>query len=163
VVVLLVAQSHDLVERVHPLVRVCTTSRCHTSIVAGRVSRAGGLHLAYLSYEFLELLHAEHLLINDLLGVLVNPIVCVQLLLELDDSLIPLVQPRSQCDHDVSLLQKELLVPVDLGLFFLDLGALSLHLLELQLVLLSDQLLLLFQEGAELWRLLDLLATYQHL
>jgi hypothetical protein len=56
-----------------------------------------------------------------------------------------------------------LFVPVDLGLLFLDLGALSLHLLQLQLVLLPDQLLLLFQQGAELWRLLDFLTTNQHL
>ena len=125
--------------------------------------RARRLHLAYFSNELLELLHAEYLLINDLFGILVYPIVCVQLLLQLDYRLIPLVQPRSKCDHYVALLQKELLVPVDLGLLFLDLGALSLHLLQLQLVLLPDQLLLLFQEGAELWRLLDLLATYQHL
>ena len=108
-------------------------------------------------------MHAEYLLINDLLCVLVNTIVCIKLFLELDDCLISLVQSRSQCYHDVSLLQKELLVSVDLGLLFLDLGALSLHLLEFKLVLLSDQLLLLFQEGAELRRLFDLLATYQHL
>ena len=163
VVVLLVAQSHDLVERVHALVGVCTASRCRTSIVAGRVRRARGLHLAYFSNKLLELLHAEYLLINDLLGVLVYPIVGVQLFLELDYCLVPLVQPRSKCDHYVSLLQKELFVPVDLGLLFLDLGALSLHLLQLQLVLLPDQLLLLFQQGAELWRLLDFLTTNQHL
>ena len=108
--------------------------------------RARRLHLAYFSNEFFELLHAEDLQINDLLCILMNPIVCVQLLLELDDCLIPLVQPRCQCDHYVTLFQKELLVPVDLGLLLLDLGALTLHLLELQLVFLSDQLLLLFQE-----------------
>jgi hypothetical protein len=131
VVVLLITQSHDLVERVHALVGVCTTSGCYTSIVAGRVRRARGLHLAYFSNEFLELLHAEYLLINDLLGVLVYPIVGVQLLLKLDYCLIPLVQPRSKCNHYVTLLQKELLVPVYLGFLFLDLSALSLHFLEL--------------------------------
>ena len=125
--------------------------------------RARGLHLAYFSNELLELLHAEYLLINDLLGVLVYPIVCVQFLLQLDYCLVPLVQPRSKRNHYVALFQKELLVPVNLGLLFLDLGAFSLHLLQLQLVLLPDQLLLLLQEGAELWRLLDLLTTNQHL
>lgn len=92
-----------------------------------------------------------------------NPVIRVQLLLQLDYGLVALIQPGSQCDHNVALLQKKLLVPVDLGLFLLYLSALPFHLLQLLLVLLADKFLLLFQERAELWRFFYLLATYQHL
>ena len=110
------------------------------------VSGAGWLHLACVSDELLELLDADKFLVDDLLGVLVDAVVGVELLLQLDDRLVTLVQPRGQGDHDVSLLKKQLLVPVDLGFLFFYLSPLTFHLLQLQLIFLPDQLLLLFKQ-----------------
>ena len=41
-------------------------------------------------------------------------IVCLQLLLKGQDLLIPLIEPACQGNHDVTLLQQELLIPVHL-------------------------------------------------
>ena len=46
----------------------------------------------------------------------------IELVLQRDNLLVALVQALRQCDHDIALLQKELLVPINLGLLLLDLN-----------------------------------------
>jgi len=74
----------------------------------------------------------------------VNSIVSIQFLLKLNDSLISLIQSGSQSNHNVSLLEKQLLVTIYLGFVFFDLGTLFLDFLELLLVFLTDEALLFF-------------------
>lgn len=121
------------------------------------------LHLALLFDEVLKLEHPRLFDFNDLLSVLMDSIIGVELLLKLDYGLVALIKSACQSDHDVSLLQQELLVSVDLGLVFLDLSPLALHVLELLLILLPDELLLLLEQGTELRGLLDFLAANEHL
>ena len=65
-----------------------------------------------------------------------DAVVSVQFLLQLYDGLVPFIQTAGQRNHNVSLLEQQLLVPIHLSLLFLDLSALSLHLLKLDIVLL---------------------------
>ena len=120
---------------------------------------SGRLSLDLLSDPLLQLLDPRLLRLNDLLRVLMYPVVGIQLFLQRDYGLVTLIQTRSQRYHYVSLLQQERLVAIDLRLFFLHLQALPLHLLELLLVLLPHNPLLFLQEGPELRRLLDFLTS----
>ncbi len=120
-------------------------------------------NLADLPYELLELLNARLSDLNELLCVLVNAIVRVQLLLQLNDRLVAFIESRGKRNHDVPLLEQQLLVSVHLCLFFFDLRALPLHFLQFKLILLPDQFLFLLQERAKLRGLLDLLPADEHL
>ena len=97
--------------------------------------------------------------LSELLALLVDPVVRVQLLLQLDNRLVPLVQPRRQSNHNVSLLQQQLLVTIHLGFVLLDLLTLTLQLTQTTLVLLTNCTLLLFQGSLELGGIFNLLAT----
>ena len=46
-------------------------------------------------------------------------LVLVDLSLELDDGVVPLIQSRGQTDHDVPLLQQQMLVSLDMDLIVL--------------------------------------------
>mmetsp|Transcript_14197 Transcript_14197/g.40250 ORF Transcript_14197/g.40250 Transcript_14197/m.40250 type:complete len:329 (+) Transcript_14197:602-1588(+) len=82
-------------------------------------------------------------------------VVGLELLLEVQDLLVPFVKPRSESDHDVPLLEKKLLVPVDLRLVLSNVGELALQLLDLHLVLGPDPVVLLLKHLPEGVRLLD--------
>lgn len=92
-----------------------------------------------------------------------NLVVSIQLLLQLDDSLVTLIQAAGQCNHDVTLFLKQTLVPVDLLLILFDLLTLSFDLRKFALVLLTNQTLLLLQSVAELRGVLDFTPAYQDL
>ncbi len=68
------------------------------------IARGGRwLNPTLLSYEDFKLLHLTLLKLNNLLSLSVDAVIGVQLLLQLDDSLISLVKPRRQCNHDIPL------------------------------------------------------------
>ena len=116
-----------------------------------------------LRYECFELLNARLFRLNASLRLLYDPIVGFQLFLQLNYGLVPLVQPLSQRYHDVSLLQEELLVAINLGLPLLDLRPLFFDFVKLGFILLSNALLLLDESGSELRSVLDLLTSWQNL
>mmetsp|Transcript_75187 Transcript_75187/g.233246 ORF Transcript_75187/g.233246 Transcript_75187/m.233246 type:complete len:339 (-) Transcript_75187:10-1026(-) len=70
------------------------------------------------------------------------PVTGVELVLQANDGLVTFVQPLREGDHDVALLQEELLVAAHLSLVLLDRRALSLQLEELCCILRADPLLL---------------------
>lgn len=78
-----------------------------------------------LSYECLELLDPGLLALNGRLSLKCDPIVRIEFFLELDDRFISLIKSRCESYHNVSLLQQELFVSVDLGLAFLNLVPLT--------------------------------------
>lgn len=82
--------------------------------------------------------------LDDGLLLSVGPLEGIELLLQLDDGLIPLVQPRSERYHDVPLLEQQRLVPVYLRLVLFHLLPLDLQLVDAPLILLSESPLLLF-------------------
>mmetsp|Transcript_29520 Transcript_29520/g.28683 ORF Transcript_29520/g.28683 Transcript_29520/m.28683 type:complete len:232 (+) Transcript_29520:603-1298(+) len=129
-----------------------------------RVFRVEGVRRDFLPTllpdESFQLLSPHLLQLNDLLSLPMDPIIRIQLLLQLYDSFISLVEPACECYHDISLLQEELLVPVYLGLVFLYLAPFFLDVLELQLVLLPDHPLLFLQGTPELWCILHLLPSH---
>ena len=98
-----------------------------------------------------------------LLVVLVLAVHCVEFLLQPDDGLVAFIEAGCQSDHDVPLLEQQLLVAVDLCLVLLNLLPLSLQLTQPPLVLLPYQPLPLLQGRLELRRVLDLLTTHQQL
>ena len=69
--------------------------------------------------------------------------------LQRDDLLVALVEALREQDHDVALLEQQLLVAVDLRLLLLDRLALLLELCEPRLVLGADALLVLLERVAE--------------
>jgi len=121
------------------------------------------LPAALFSDEGLQLVDPEVLDFHALLHVVVNAVVGLHLLLELDDSLVSLVQSGRKCDHDVSLFQKQVLVPVHLLLVFLDLKTFFFDLLDFNIVLLPDNSLSFFNGRSELRRVFNFLASNQHL
>jgi hypothetical protein len=90
-------------------------------------------------------------------------LICPKLFLQLDYGLITLVQPCCKCDHDVPLLEEELLVAIHLGLVFLYLLPLFLDVAQSSLVLLTNGPLLLLQSRLELWCVLYLLPANEQL
>ena len=93
----------------------------------------------------------------------VDSIIGLKLLLELDDSLISFIESTSECNHDISLLQQQLLVPIHLLLVLLDLDALLLYLLHLFVEFHSHDTLFLFESISELREILNLLTTDEDL
>lgn len=109
-----------------------------------------GLHLlgrrlspAVLPNEVLQLGYPGVHVFNAELGLHGDAVISVKLLLQLNNGLISFVEARREGNHDVSLLQQQVLVPVHLGLPLFDLVPLSLDLVEFDLVFLSDEALLL--------------------
>lgn len=96
-------------------------------------------------------------------GLQSNPVIGVKLFLQLNDCLVSLVEAAREGDHDISLLQQELLVAVHLGLALLDLGPLALNLIQFRLVLLPYTLLLLLERRPKLRSVFDLLSAGQNL
>ena len=70
-------------------------------------------------------------------------------MLQVENLLVPFVQPRAGRDHDVPLLQQELLVPVDLSLVLVHVRKLALQLLDSHLVLGPDPVVLLLKHLSE--------------
>ena len=81
--------------------------------------------------------------VQHVFRLLVDPVIGVQFFLQLDYRLVSFVQTGRQGDHYVSLLQKQLFVPIHLCLVLLDLLSLLLQLAQFVLVLLPNDLLLL--------------------
>ena len=96
-------------------------------------------------------------------GLQSNPVVSVKLFLQLNDCLVSLVEATRECNHDISLLQQELLVAVHLGLPLLNLSPLALNLIQFRLVLLPYTLLLFLQRRPELRSVFDFLTAGQNL
>ena len=90
-------------------------------------------------------------------------VISLELLLHGEDLLVALVQPLRQRDHDVPLLEEEVLVAVHLRLVLLHVLPLLLELPEPLLVLAADAPLLLLEEAAEGRHVLDLVAADQEL
>ena len=90
----------------------------------------------------LQLVHSLLLLHDIVVRVECDLVICVQLFLQLDDGLISLVESTGQGYHDVSLLEQQLLVSINLSLPLLQLISLLLHLTQFHLVLLPYNLLL---------------------
>lgn len=81
--------------------------------------------------EVFQLHDPEGLGLNHLFGFPVDPVVSIQFFLQLNYGFISLVEPGGQSDHDVSLLQKQLLVPVYLLFVLVKVHPLLLYLLQL--------------------------------
>lgn len=112
------------------------------------------------AFQFLDPLA---LMVQDVVHLLLDVVIRIQFLLQLENRIVSLVQSCSQRDHDVPLLQQELLVLVRLRLVLLDLLSLLLQLLKFLLVLLPDDLILLLQRTLELRSLFHFLSSNQHL
>lgn len=110
-----------------------------------------------------QLLNPRLLALHARFSLQSDPVVSVQLLLQLNDRFVSFIQSRSQSNHDVALFEQELFVAVYLGLSLLNLVALSLDLIQFDFVLLSDPFLLLFQRRSELGGVLDFFTSVQHL
>lgn len=87
------------------------------------------LSVAVILYELLELFNSHIFKLYISLGLSIDAIIGFQLFLELNDGFISLIEPASQSNHDISLLQQELLVSINLLLVFLNLDSLLLNLL----------------------------------
>mmetsp|Transcript_1429 Transcript_1429/g.5627 ORF Transcript_1429/g.5627 Transcript_1429/m.5627 type:complete len:348 (-) Transcript_1429:1292-2335(-) len=90
-------------------------------------------------------------------------VVRVELVLKGHNLVVTLVEPLSEKDHDVPLLQQQLLVPVHLSFFFFHGLALLLKLMQLGVVLGADFLLVLLQGVAEGRGIRDSFSPSQHL
>lgn len=88
---------------------------------------------------------------------------CIKLLLQLNNGLIPLVEACRQRNHNVALLQKQLLVSVHLCFVLLDELPLSFNVLKLALVLLPNGFLPFFECRTELRGILYFLSASEHL
>ena len=86
-----------------------------------------------------------------------------QLLLHRDDSFVPFIQSRGQPNHNVTLLEQQVFVPLDVNFVIFKLLPFSLELAQLPLVFLANQTLFLGQGCLELRRLFNGLATFKHL
>jgi len=92
-----------------------------------------------------------------------DPVVCIEFFLKLNNGLISFIKSTRQSNHNVSLFKQKLLVPINLCLFFLDLSPFSFHLLKFLLILLSNQLLFLLKQSSELRCLFYLFTPNKHL
>ena len=110
-----------------------------------------------------ELLDSGLFTLDARLGLKCDPVVSIELLLQLDNALISFIQSAGQGNHNVSLFEKQLLVAVNLCLAFFDSLALTLDFVQLCFILLSDAFLLFFQGRAELRSVFDHFTTRQNL
>jgi hypothetical protein len=90
-------------------------------------------------------------------------VVGVELLLEREDRGVALVEPSRERNHDVALLEQELLVPVDLRAVLAEGVPLALEIGDARLVLLADALVLDLDRAVERGSVLDLFPTNQEL
>jgi hypothetical protein len=95
------------------------------------------------------------LFVEALLEVALVAVLRVELVLQRHDLLVALVEALREEDHNVALLEEELLLAVDLRLFLLDRLALLLELREASVLLGADALLVLLERRAEGGHLLD--------
>ena len=93
-----------------------------------------------LSQQVLQSLYPGNVRTIPIGPLLVNP---VQFTLQVYDGLVPLVQSRRQPNHNVPLLQQQMLIPLHVHFVVLKLLTLTLKLVQLMLVLLPDSALLL--------------------
>jgi hypothetical protein len=123
----------------------------------------GHLPAALVLNVLLKLLYSHIFELDVCLCLPVDSIVGLKLLLKLDDCLISLIEPTSKSNHDISLLQQELLVPIYLLLVLLDLDTLLLDLLHLLVKFHSHDTLFLFEGISELREILYFLTTDEDL
>ena len=102
-------------------------------------------------------------MLNEHFCLTIYPIIRIQLLLQLYDSLVSLIQSTSKCNHDIALFKQQLLVAIDLLFVLFNLYSFLLNFLHLLVVLFANDLLLRFQCISELRRVFNLLATNKHL
>ena len=122
-----------------------------------------GVTSTLLPYEGFKLLDSRLLTLNARLCLERDSVVSVKFLLQLYDGLITLIKTRGKRNHDVTLLQEQLLISVNLSFAFFDLVSFPFNLVQLGFILLPDPLLLLFERSPELGRVLNLLATWEDL
>lgn len=112
--------------------------RAHVVVLQALGGGDGGVLLRRsgrsLHQDALEVDQLSSLLVESLLQLPLVPVVGVELVLQHHNLLVPLVQPLRQRDHDVALLEQQLLVPIHLSLLLLDLLALTLQVRELALI-----------------------------
>ena len=103
------------------------------------------------------------LALNLHLALTVDAVVCVELLLQLDDSFVALVKSCRESNHNVSLLNQKLLVTIYLSLILFDLITLTLDFLQSVLILLTNLALLFLKGNTKLRRFFYLLSADEHL
>ena len=121
------------------------------------------LTLALDCNVLLQLLDPVVFLVNKQLRFSIDSVIGVQLFLQLNNGFVSFIEPARKCNHYVSLLQQQLLVPIYLLLVFFNLDSLLFDFLHLLVVFLSNHSLLLFQCISELRSVFNFLATNQHL
>ena len=162
--VLLVLRSELRIRVVHCVWRLVGPSHIqHLDLLCVLIEVLRDLHATFVLDKALQLLYPCLFLEHIVLSFHRYLVECVKFLLQLDDCLISLVESAGQGNHDVSLLEEELLVPVDLGLTFLELVSLALYFTQLDFILLSDDTLLLLKSRSELRGVLDLFTSCKHL
>lgn len=113
-----------------------------------------------LSQQILQSLNPRNITSITVVPQLINSI---ELTLQINYGLIPLIQSWRQPNHDVSLLQQQVFVSLHVHLIIFQLLPLTLKLIQFGLVFLSYHALTLLQSWLELRCFLDVLTTDQHL
>ena len=67
----------------------------------------------YASLKILKLSTPIRLIFQTLLSLPINPIIGIKLLLQLDNSFIPFIKPRSQSNHNTPLPEQQLFTPIN--------------------------------------------------
>lgn len=132
-------------------------------VTVGAILTWRNFSVALVLDESLQLFNAVILQFYVLFCFSVDSVICIKFFLQLYDSFVSLIEPRSKSNHDVSLLEEQLLVPVHLLLVLLYLDTFLLDLLHLLVEFFSQHPLLLFQGDSELGGVLDLFTTNEHL
>ena len=121
------------------------------------------LLVAVILYELLELFNSHIFKLYICLSLTIDAIIGFQLLLELNNGFISLIEPASQSNHDISLLQQELLVSINLLFVFLNLDSLLLNFLHFFIEFHSHNSLFFLQGISKLRKIFNLFTTYQNL
>mmetsp|Transcript_4805 Transcript_4805/g.17980 ORF Transcript_4805/g.17980 Transcript_4805/m.17980 type:complete len:263 (+) Transcript_4805:1829-2617(+) len=90
-------------------------------------------------------------------------IVCIELLLQLENNLVSFVETSSEGNHYVSLFEKQVFVAIHLSLVLLDGLTLTFQLIQLVTVDSMNALVFLLQQLTEHWCFLNLFTTNQEL
>lgn len=118
-----------LVGLILPLLKACELS-IHLLLPAVHANLTiGDLSVTFILDELLELFNSHIFKLYICLGLAIDAIIGFQLLLELNNGFISFIEPASQSNHDISLLEQELLVSINLLLVFLNLDSLLLNFL----------------------------------
>ena len=96
-------------------------------------------------YKLLKLFNSVVLQFDVLLCLSIDSIISIKLFLELNDGLISLIQPTGKRNHDIPLLNKDMLVSVYLLHVFFNLASLLLNFLNFFIILFPNQPLAFFK------------------